>query len=206
MLCICRTWTPSISTYRPRLPMLSGFRIARCIMMPDTGWTVIARPACIRHAVSIAATARLHVLATAKTRACRLGCEPGPEHKATRGRGPTMLAPFHVVARFCTSGVGRSVQNAFGLSVPGSYSSLRHSDSALRSGGWQIRLASAKAINLLLLNVSRSPSPNAPDVLSVHIAVCQEALHVPPHCQPPKASYSHWVVHLPKHERAHNQR
>ena len=116
-----------------------------------------------------------------------------------------MLEPFHVIARFCSSGVGRSVQNAFGLSVPGSYSSLRRADSDLRSGFRRVQQAS-KAIDLLLLNTSRSPSPNAPDVLSMHIAVCQEALHVPPHCQPPKTCYSHWVVHLPKHERSHHQR
>lgn len=173
--------------------------------MPDTGWTVTGRPAYTEEAVSIAATAQVHVLAASKTRESRLGCEPGPEHKATCGRGPTMLAPFHVIARFCSSGVDRSVQNAFGLSVPGSYSSLRRADSDLRSGGWQIRQAS-KATHLLLLNTSRSPSPNAPDVLSMHIAVCQEALHVPPHCQPPKTCYSHWVVHLPEHERSHHQR
>jgi hypothetical protein len=28
---------------------------------------------------------------------------------------------------------------------------------------------------------------SAPDVLSLHIAICKEALHVPPHRQPPKA-------------------
>ena len=142
MLCMCRTWTPSISTYRPRLPMLSGFRIARCIMRPDTGWTVIGRPACTEQAVSVAATAQVHiVLATSKIHECRLGHEPGPKHKATRGRGLTMLEPFHVIARFCSSGVGRSVQNAFGLSVPGSYSSLHPSDSALRSGFLRIQQA-----------------------------------------------------------------